>query len=251
MCRPPPTALQCTQRQQPRREHNNLPTSLLFFFPSAWLSRPICAIRERCQSAQVLCMLCVSLCECVMLIWTHIFTLLISLPPPFSHLPSRPWMWTCASCLPSLSSNSLLPITPSVSSSTWTAFFFFLLAVHKKSRQWLQCVRAGQTCIVECNGRERGKVEGKEWSNWNAQTRHDCILAPSLSFRGFYAVFCLNMTVAVLAEFVSWECVSTLAVSLSTEYLNEMLTVPGATCLRSPLHIIWGTHALLPITPFP
>lgn len=83
MCRPPPTALQCTQRQQPRREHNNLPTSLLFFFPSAWLSRPICAIRERCQSAQVLCMLCVSLCECVMLIWTHIFTLLISLPLHF------------------------------------------------------------------------------------------------------------------------------------------------------------------------
>lgn len=140
MCRPPPAALQCTQRQQPRREHNNLPTSLLFFFPSAWLSRPICAIRERCQSAQVLCMLCVSLCECVMLIWTHIFTLLISLPPPFSHLPSRPWMWTCASCLPSLSSNSLLPITPSVSSSTWTAFFFFF---------YWQCIkRADNDCNV-------------------------------------------------------------------------------------------------------
>lgn len=63
-------------------------------------------------------------------------------------------------------------------------------------------------------------------------------MATSVIVQGLYVVFCLNLTVAVLAGFVSWECVSTLAVSLSTEYLNEMLTVPGATRLRSPLQSI-------------
>lgn len=69
-------------------------------------------------------------------------------------------------------------------------------------------------------------------------------MATSLRFRGFYDVFCLNMTVIVLANFVRWKCICTLAASLFTEYLNEILTVPEATRLDSPLHSIWGTHAL-------
>lgn len=93
------------------------------------------------------------------------------------------------------------------------------------------------------------KAKGKESSNWNVWTKHNSIMATSLCFREFYALFWPNLTVAVLAEFVSWECVSTLAVRLSSDYLNEMLTVPEASHLRSGLRSIWGTPAVLTITP--
>lgn len=72
----------------------------------------------------------------------------------------------------------------------------------------------------------------------------DCIMASPQRLRGTDAVFCLNLTEAALAQFVSRDCASALAASLFTEYFNEMLTAPGATRLRSPLHSIRGTHAV-------
>lgn len=86
-------------------------------------------------------------------------------------------------------------------------------------------------------------------SGWNVWTRCNSIMAASLCFCRRCAVLRLNLTVAVLSEFVSWECASTLAGRLSTDYLNEMLTLPEATRLCIRLDSSWDTPAVLTITP--
>lgn len=69
----PSSALQCTQRQQPRRERDNLHTRLLFF-PSACQSGAICTIGEGDVRVCRYCT-CDSPSEYNMQIWTHILFL--------------------------------------------------------------------------------------------------------------------------------------------------------------------------------
>lgn len=180
----PSSALQCTQRQQPRREHNNLRARLLFF-PSACLSGPIRTIEERDVKVCRYCTCDVSLCMNAICKYGH-----ISYP---CHLRSTctfpsawPWMWTRVSRRPCPS--------PSLYSPTC-----HLLARQLERLLHWHCVNRADN---DCNVCEQDKhayfiavvVKGEKWRGMNGELK--CMHKAWLR-RGYFTVlpgiFLLNL----------------------------------------------------------
>lgn len=234
----PSSAHQRRRWQKPRHERNNLHPGLLFL-PSARLSGPIWVIRETKECAGTAHVMDQSV-NTVFKDETYLLYI-------FFHLH----LFTCLpglveECDPLLLSSfsisiSLLPIFPSVSTSTWMALF----AGREQIEQTTNVMSVGWTNMhfsVQWWRRRKSKLQGGIWNDRRGTTGSRL---PRWDTKDHMLHF-VYRAVTISAKFGQWKRIYTLAQSLPTEYLNEILTVPEATRSHSPLHSIWGIHAVFP-----
>lgn len=140
---------------------------------------------------------------------------------------------------------SLLPILPSVSTSTWTALF----AGSVQIEQTINVMSVGWTNMhfsVQWWRRRESKLQGGIWNDRRGTTTSRLSRWDSKD----HMLHFVYRAVTISAKFGQWKHIYTLAQSLPTEYLNEILTMPEATRSHSPLHSIWGIHAVFPTASF-
>lgn len=135
----------------------------------------------------------------------------------------------------------LLPILPSVSTSTWMALF----AGSVQIEQTINVMGVGWTNMhfsVQWWRRRKSKLLGGIWNDRRGTTASRLSRWDSKD----HMLHFVYRAVTISAKFGQWKRIYTLAQSLPTEYLNEKLTMPEATRSHSPLHSIWGIHAVFP-----
>lgn len=237
----PSSARQRRRWQKPRHERNNLHPGLLFL-PSARLSGPIWVIRETKECAGTAHVTDQSVNTALK---DETYLLCIFRLHFFTCLPGL-----VEECDPLLLSSfsvsiSLLPVLPSVSTSTWTALF----AGSVQTEQTINVTSVGWTKMHFSVQRWRRRESKPQGGIWNDRRGTAASRLSRWDTKDHMLHF-VYRAVTFSAKFGQWKRIYTLAQSLPTEYLNEILTVPEATRSHSPLHSIWCIHAVFPTASF-